>query len=204
MSDSDDAELAPALGNGKIYITADQLLRDAFELAQQVIESGFEPDFVVGVWRGGTPVAVAVHELMKYVGLDPDHLAIRTSYYDGIDQPRSAVQVHNLGYLVENVGCDDSVLIVDDVFDRGQSIAAILAELKTLMQRNLPHDIRTATVWFKPTRNLTDLVPNYYVHETDQWLIFPHELEGLTLADIAENKSDIASIVDRAVRWRAD
>jgi len=73
-----------------------------------------------------------------------------------------------------------------------------------LMQRNLPHDIRTATVWFKPTRNLTDLVPNYYVHETDQWLIFPHELEGLTLADIAENKSDIASIVDRAVRWRAD
>ena len=85
------------MSDDKIYISADDLLRDSFQLGLNVMESGFRPDFIVAVWRGGTPVGIAVQELLDYAGLDTDHIAIRTSYYKGIDETRNQVQVHNLG-----------------------------------------------------------------------------------------------------------
>jgi hypoxanthine phosphoribosyltransferase len=188
----------------KVYITADDLLRDSFALGLQVLESGFRPDFIVAVWRGGTPVGIAVQELMKYVGVDTDHIAIRTSYYQGIDKTASQVQVHNLGYLLENLNHEDALLIVDDVFDRGRSIEAIIAEMKRLTRRNLPKDIRIATVWFKPEKNVTDLVPDYYVNETNRWLVFPHELDGLTADEVSGQKPVIADLVTRAKELSQD
>lgn len=187
----------------KIYIRAEDLLRDSFALGLKVIESGFKPDFIVAVWRGGTPVGIAVQELMKYAGMDTDHIAIRTSYYHGIDQTQSQVQVHNLGYLLENLNYDDTVLIIDDVFDRGRSIEAILSELKRLTRRNLPKDIRIATVWFKPEKNVTNLTPDYYVHETNRWLVFPHELDGLSADEVQTSKPLIADIVLKAVAYQS-
>ena len=149
----------------KIYINADELLRDSFALALKVIESGFRPDFIVAVWRGGTPVGIAVQELMKYAGND-----------------------------------DNSVLIVDDVFDRGRSIEAIISELQRLTRRNLPKDIRIATVWFKPEKNVTALTPDYYVHETNRWLVFPHELDGLTVDEVRAGKPLVAELVFAATQ----
>ncbi|MCR9260664.1 MAG: phosphoribosyltransferase family protein [Pseudomonadaceae bacterium] len=184
----------------KIYINADELLRDSFALALKVLESGFRPDFIVAVWRGGTPVGIAVQELMKYAGNDTDHIAIRTSYYQGIDKTDNQVQVHNLGYLLEHLNYDNSVLIVDDVFDRGRSIEAIISELQRLTRRNLPKDIRIATVWFKPEKNVTALTPDYYVHETNRWLVFPHELDGLTDEEVRVGKPLVAELVFAATQ----
>ena len=182
----------------KIYISADDLLRDSFQLALKVIESGFRPNFIVAVWRGGTPVGIAVQELLSYAGLETDHIAIRTSYYQGIDQVANQVQVHNLGYLLENLNYDDSLLLIDDVFDRGRSIQAILAELDRLTRRNMPKNIKIATVWYKPEKNVTDIQPDYFVHETSQWLVFPHELDGLSAEEVAQNKPVVADVVSAA------
>lgn len=183
----------------KIYISADELLRDSFDLGLKVIESGFRPDFIVAVWRGGTPVGIAVQELLTYAGLDTDHIAIRTSYYKGIDQTSNQVQVHNLGYLLENLNHDHSLLLVDDVFDRGRSIEAILKELKRLLRRNMPEQTKVATVWYKPEKNLTEITPDFWVHETKQWLVFPHELDGLSHEEVAEDKPLVADIVKQAI-----
>ena len=46
----------------KIYLTAESLLRDSFLLAEQILKNGFIPNFIVAVWRGGTPVGIAVQE----------------------------------------------------------------------------------------------------------------------------------------------
>ena len=56
-------------------------------------------------------------------------------------------------------------------------------------------DIRIATVWFKPGRNVTDLRPDFFVHETDRWLIFPHEIDGLTVEEIRRHKPEAAIIL---------
>ena len=165
----------------KIFIQPSELLLDSFRLGAKVLKSGFLPDYIVGIWRGGTPVGIAVQELLDYSGVSTDHISIRTSYYTGIGETADKVQVHGLGYLVDNINHKNCLLIIDDVFDTGKSIAAVIEELQNRTRRNMPHDVRIATPWYKPAKNETDRQPDYFVHETDQWLVFPHELQGLEI-----------------------
>jgi hypothetical protein len=181
----------------KCYITADQLLEDSFRLGTQVFDSGFRPSFIVGVWRGGTPVGIAVQELLDFFGVETDHIAIRTSLYTGINERAAQIKVHGLQYMVDTIDQNDGLLVVDDVFDSGQSIDAVVTELRSRARRNTPKDIRIATVYYKPDNNETDRVPDYYVHETDKWLVFPHELTGLTADEIREHKRGCAAFLDR-------
>lgn len=171
----------------KAFISAESLLRDSFELGMQVVRSGFEPTFLVGVWRGGAPVGISVQEVLEYHGVECDHIAIRTSSYTGIDQ-QSAVRVHALDYLVSQLTFEDRLLLIDDVFDSGRSLEAVIAEMRRRCRRNLPEHIRIATVYYKPERNRSTLKPDYFVRATDQWLVFPHELQGLTREEILANK----------------
>jgi hypothetical protein len=179
----------------KEYIQAQQLLDDSFRLGLQVLESGFKPDFIVGIWRGGTPVGIAVQELFEHNGIPCDHIAIRTSSYEGIEQRGKTIRVHGLNYIVEKADAGHGLLIVDDVFDTGLSIVAVIDALNRLSRRNTPQDIRVATVYFKPGNNRTTRRPDYYIHETDKWLVFPHELKGLSPEEIARHKPDIARII---------
>lgn len=165
-------------------ISPNALRRDSHKLGAQVVVSGFKPDFMVALWRGGAPIGCYVHEFLKYFNINTDHIAIRTSRYSGIDKTASQIEVHNLGYLVERLKSTSKVLLVDDVYDSGLSIQAVFDALKSKLGNNYPVDIRVATIHFKPTRNKTTRVPEYYVHKTDSWLVYPHELEGLTDAEI--------------------
>jgi len=45
-----------------------------------------------------------------------------------------------------------------------------------------------ATVYYKPGKRKVDLVPDYFIHKTNDWLVFPHELEGLTREEVSANK----------------
>jgi len=181
----------------KIYISAQQLLEDSLELGRQIIASDFRPNFIVGVWRGGTPVGITVQELLDFFGLQTDHISIRTSSYSGMDARREGkVRVHGLGYLEQQMNAEDSLLIVDDVFDTGLSVKAIVDKLRQRARRNLPHDVRVATAYYKPGRNRTDFEPDFCVHRTDEWLVFPHEMDGLSLAEVREHKPHLARVVD--------
>lgn len=179
----------------KHFISAADLLRDSFLLAEQIFASGFRPNFIVGVWRGGAPVGIAVQEYLEYKGLESDHIAIRTSSYYGIDQQSRDIRVHGLQYIIDRANHNDHLLIVDDVYDSGRSIDAVLRELREKSRRNLPETIRIACPWFKPSKNQTDVVPDYFVHETDQWLVFPHEINGLSEEEIKTGKPDMADIL---------
>jgi len=178
----------------KIYITAQELLESSFRLAQQVFEDGFRPQFIVGIWRGGSPVGIAVQEYFEYRGVDSDHIAVRTSSYTGIDQQARDIRVHGLHYLIENANAEDSLLIVDDVFDSGRSVEALMEEIRRQMRLNAPQDIRVACTWYKPGRRAVDMTPDYYMHENDAWLVFPHELVGLTHEEIVNGKTDLKAI----------
>lgn len=181
----------------KQYIGADQLLDDSFRLGLQILESGFRPHFIVGVWRGGAPVGVAVQELLDFFGIPTDHISIRTSFYKGIEERDSQIRVHGLQYVIDNVDADEGLLIVDDVYDTGLSIQAVIEDLQVRARRNTPREIRIATAYFKPSNNQTDRVPDYFIHETDAWLVFPHELNGLTREEILKRKPGVKSVVDK-------
>jgi hypoxanthine phosphoribosyltransferase len=172
----------------KIFISADKLLRDSLELARRVVASGMRPTFLVAIWRGGAPIGIAVQEVLEYHSIHTDHIAIRTSSYSGIDIQHKTVRVHAIDYLVSRLEAHDELLIVDDVFDSGHSLEAVIEELTRRCRRNLPERIRIATVYYKPERRRTALVPDFYVHETSHWLVFPHEIQGLTREEILANK----------------
>ena len=164
------------------------MLEDSFSLGHKIIESGFRPNYIVGIWRGGTPVGIAVQELLHYHGYPSDHISIRTSSYDGIENQRDEVRVHGLHYIIENVNAGDSLLIVDDVFDSGRSIQAVIDRIETVSRRNMPQTIRVATVYYKPARRVVECTPDYFIHEVDDWLVFPHELQGLTEDEVNRSK----------------
>lgn len=172
----------------KIFISAEELLRDSYELGLRVVESGFNPTFLLGVWRGGTPVGIAMQELFEICGLEMNHFAIRTSSYGSGMVASDTVQVFGLQHVVDTINVDDNLLIIDDVFDSGRSVSAIIETLSAKSRRNTPANIKVATVYYKPGKNKTDRVPDFYVHETEQWLVFPHEMKGLSPEELAERK----------------
>jgi hypoxanthine phosphoribosyltransferase len=172
----------------KIFISADSLLRDSIELARRIVRSGLRPTWLVAMWRGGAPIGIAVQEVLEFHRIHTDHIAIRTSSYLGIDNQAKTVRVHALDYLVSRLTFEDELLLVDDVFDSGRSLEAVIAELRRRCRRNLPEKIRIATVYYKPARNRSTLVPDFYVRATDNWLVFPHEIQGLSREEILEHK----------------
>jgi len=178
----------------KKFITAQALLEDSFRLAAKVYKDGFRPQFIIGIWRGGAPVGIAVQEYFDFKKVETDHISVRTSSYYGINKQNKEIKVHGLHYIIENANADDGLLIVDDVFDSGRSIDALIKQLKKLSRNNMPVDVRIACPWFKPKNNMVDISPDYYIHESEEWLVFPHEISGLTEEELTEGKSDLANI----------
>ena len=185
----------------KKFVAADDFLRDSFKLAAAISEAGFEPDFLVGLWRGGSAVGIAVQEGLDFLGVKTDHIAIRTSYrgapsYDEMVSKAESIRVHGLQYLLENLCSHHSMLIVDDVYSTGSSVQAVIDQLARKTRRNLPQDIRIATVWYRPSEK-TLRVPDYFVHETNDWLVLPYELSGLTVEELRDHRPELGSIIDR-------
>jgi hypoxanthine phosphoribosyltransferase len=185
----------------KRFITANDLLCDSFQLAARIYESGFRPDFLFGLWRGGSAIGIAVQEGLEYLGVKTDHIAIRSSYsgapaYSEMVSKADQIQVHGLKYLLERLCSHHSLLIVDDVFSTGSSASAVVDQLKKRLRRNLPADIRVATVWYRPTEK-TLRTPEYFINRTDDWLVMPYELTGLSLQELRENRPQLHAVIDR-------
>ena len=185
----------------KKFISSNDLLLDSFKLAVEIYKSGFRPDFLVGLWRGGSGVGIAVQEGLDYLGVRTDHIAIRTSYsgqanYTAMVDSPISIRAHGLRYLHKRVCSHQSMLIVDDVYSTGLSVNAVIEQLRKKSRRNLPGDIRTAAVWYR-RMNRTIRPPDYFVRETTDWLVLPYELSGLSIAELRENKEEISEVIDR-------
>jgi hypoxanthine phosphoribosyltransferase len=185
----------------KQFIQEEDLLLDAYRLGVKIHASGFRPTFIVAIWRGGTSVGIAVQECLQHLGVETDHISIRTSYrgmtsYKQMLENAASIRVHGTRYLLENFDADDGLLIVDDVYSSGLSVKAVIDRLSYRTKRNMPRDVRVAVPWYKPAQNRTDRVPDYYLHETDDWLVLPWELNGLTRAEIDRHKPFLSPIFD--------
>jgi hypoxanthine phosphoribosyltransferase len=185
----------------KRFLDEETLIQDSFKLAVKVFESGFRPTFTVGLWRGGSSVAIYVQECLQTLGVKTDHIALRTSYNglpsykDMIEKPED-IRVHGTQYLIENLNADDQLLIVDDAFSSGQNIQAVITRLKKNLKANMPKEIRIATLWRKPKQNKVSIEPDFFLHETNDWLVFPYELKGLTLEEINEHKPFVKKYIN--------
>lgn len=163
----------------KVYVSANDYLRDSFRLARMILDSEWLPDDLIALWRGGAPVGVSVHEFLYYHGVRPCHHVLKCQSYTGIQTRGHHVTFENADALFQSVAPGARVLVIDDVFDTGCTAHTVLQRLALIGV-----DARLATVYWKPKANQTTLRPDYFVRKTDQWIVFPHELDGLTLDEV--------------------
>ena len=63
----------------KRYLDAQSLLEDSWHLGAMIQASGFKPDFICAIWRGGVPIGIALQSFLARFGTQSDHIAIRTA-----------------------------------------------------------------------------------------------------------------------------
>ena len=185
----------------KCFIDEQQLLEDSYRLAARIHASGFRPDFIVGVWRGGAAVGIYVQECLQYFGIESDHIAVRTSYGGRDDYFRrlrtgESIQAHGLGYLVDRLEAHHKLLIVDDVFSTGRHIDAIVERLRKRCRRNFAGDLRVAAAYYRPPATGEGAAPDFFQRQSDDWLVLPYEIRGIDRDEMARQKPWLLPILD--------
>ena len=94
----------------KVYVDARTLLVNSAKLARQVWDDGYRPNYIIGVWRGGTPPGVAIHEFFRLRGQEPYHTTMKTQSYAGMQRGGSGVEVKGLGHIIDVINAEDRVL----------------------------------------------------------------------------------------------
>ena len=183
------------MGCEKQFLSADAYLQDSWRLAASVRKSGWRPDFILGLWRGGAPVAIAVHEFMKVTGWSVQHVPLKCASYTGVGENSGEVVFTHGDIVFSMFRKGDRVLVVDDVFDTGKTAEAVRRKMD-----EIGADMRMACVYWKPQKNITRLTPDYFVKDLGgDWIVFPHEIEGLSVSEVARKDSVLAGLMEGCV-----
>jgi hypoxanthine phosphoribosyltransferase len=143
----------------------DQVRADAFELYDRLTKSRWMPDVNVGVGRGGLFVLRCLQDFYVAAGVKIPYLVPSVERYDGINSTGRI----KIRHLLKRDVANRRVLIVDDVSDQGDSLISLVETAK----KKGASEVRTATIHFKPWSKLR---PDYFVRETDAWIIYPWEV----------------------------
>ena len=131
------------------------------ELAQMIIESGYEPDVVVAISRGGFDPARILCDQLGIRRL----ASVQVEFYSGV---QDTAEKPRIVYPLNADVRGKSVLLVDDVSDTGVSLEAA----KDHVLEGGPGDLRVATLHIKPW---TSFRPDYHASETEAWIVYPWE-----------------------------
>lgn len=130
------------------------------ELAASVADSGFEPDFVIAIARGGLMLGGALAYALGVKGSG----SLNVEFYT--DQAATLPAPVVLPPLLDDAAVAGArVLLVDDVSDSGRTLAHVLAMLESSGA-----EVRTACLYVKPR---TICEPDYSWQATDRWIMFP-------------------------------
>lgn|GEM_PF-260996 len=157
-----DANDAGSGGDGqrREILTWDDFGDAARSIAGDVLGSGFRPDVVIAIARGGLLLAGAIAYALgtKSCG------SINVEFYTGVDE-RLPEPVLHPPMLDAPALAGRRVLLVDDVSDSGRTLRKVVDLLS-----DAGAEVRTATLY---TKSHTVLAPDYDYRRTDDWIIFP-------------------------------
>ena len=172
-----------------LHVDPEEFLLDSVRLGKKIYASGFRPKHAISIWRGGTPVGLGVDAFFRSRGLRLNHTTIATDSYRGIAQ-QAEVIVKNLEHLVRVVCPEDGLLIIDDVYESGNTIKRVVELLQQMARANTPERIVVGVVHHKPERQQYRDLPVVAVREiaADVWIDYPHELADLVEPDDADDR----------------
>jgi uncharacterized protein len=160
--------------------TWSQIYRMLLQQANHIKSSGFQPDVIVGVSRGGWVPARVLSDLLENSNL----ASVKVEFYTGIDE--AAEEPTLTQELLADVE-GKRVLVVDEIADTGKS-------LKLAVQHIQPRgatEVQTATLYKKPQSTLE---PDFCEKKTGKWVVFPWELKETVQEIIQANKENPAGL----------
>lgn len=136
----------------------------ARELAQQVVDSGWFPDVVVAVARGGLLPAGAVSYALGVKAMGTMNVEFYTGIAQTLTRPVFLPPLMDTATLIGK-----KVLVVDDVADSGRTLSLVMETLREL-PGGAPSEVRAAVLFVKPS-SVED--PDYIWKRTNKWITFP-------------------------------
>ena len=135
------------------------------ELSQAVVDSGFEPQIVIAVARGGLTLAGAMTYALGVKLSD----AINVEFYTDVNETLADPVLLAPMLDTESVA-GQRILVVDDVADSGRTLGLVLKLL-----RGFGAEVRSAVLYFKPR---SVVAPDFAWKGTDRWIVFPWSAEA--------------------------
>ena len=133
-------------------------------IAEQVVDSGFRPDIVLAIARGGLTVAGA----LAYALSVKNCFAMNVEFYTGVDERMDMpVMLPPLLNLVDIAGL--RVLVADDVADTGRTLELVRGVIAEHVA-----EARSAVLYQKPP-SVIDC--DYVYRHTERWINFPWSSE---------------------------
>ncbi len=153
-----------ATGSEATFVEKDHVTWDALEvlvkrLAQDV---GREHDVLLAITRGGLVPA----GMLAYLLGHRDILVAAVAFYDDHGQPGD--QPAFLQFPADPQLRGKRVLIVDEVWDTGTTIEAVIERVR--LGGGIP---TSAVIHYKPERSKVRAVPDHYAVSTDAWVVYP-------------------------------
>jgi hypoxanthine phosphoribosyltransferase len=144
-----------------LHLGWDDIQKLSEKLAEKICESGFKPEVIASISRGGfAPSRILCDQLgIKKLA------SIQIEYYTNVKESIKTPQiVFPLNSDVDGL----NVLIVDDVSDSGESLKVAR---KHILERGAS-EVKVATLHIKPW---TSFLSDYYVDKVDEWIVYPWE-----------------------------
>jgi len=137
----------------------------SFQLYMKTKESGFIPDVMAAVSRGGLVPARILSDLYLAEKHKVTLAIMQVGFYSGIDKTHKEPIIYQdlPGHVYGK-----KILLIDDVADSGVSLEFALKYLR--MKK--PAEIKVGTLYHKPWSSLK---PDFFIEETSSWIVFPHE-----------------------------
>ena len=158
----------------------DRIYEMIVDLALVIRASGFKPDLIVGVSRGGWAPGRILSDLLE----NPHTANIKIEFYVGIEKTEGKPVVTQP--ISEDIS-KKNVLVVDDVADTGESLKLALDHV---LEKGAGK-IMTATVFYKPHSKFK---PDFFADTTSNWIIFPWERLEATKLMLEEAKAEGRSL----------
>ncbi len=129
----------------------------ANSLASMVKQKGTKFDIVIGIARGGVPLAMVIADAIE-VRMD----IINVKSYTGIRQRNKPMILSTLTNGIKG----KRVLLVDDLIEEGETMHTVLG----FLSKEKPLEIKTAVLFKKPWSKFE---PDFYLKVVDKWIVFP-------------------------------
>jgi len=156
-------------------VTADSLFEDSKLLAAKVVESGWRPDAVFAIWRGGAFPAITLHECLRVAGIDARLYPVECKSYKRAGVAAPEAKWLHCSEIFAEIRPGWKILAVDDIFDTGRTIGSLSG-----IVRAAGAEMKSACVYFNRREGEGAARPDFFARETGgEWIVFPHELSGL-------------------------